>query len=391
LEEPVNLKLIAALVAGVAGVTLVGRWGLTMLTSSTDGSADGASEDPSAEGDAKLPHTVESCEKMPNGTLCGPRGAAMLCVADACIRNVCGDSVVMDAEQCDDGNHNGGDGCSDTCRWEERPGCGDGVLTANEECDDGNKDDADTCTSRCSVARCGDGFAAASEECDDGDHDDTDECTARCRPPALEQVLADRARRAGKPVGVNVLVAGSGQRGAQAGAAGAGTAGKAGAGGAGASGSAGTSAAAAGSGDAATQEADQACRVCRETHCRNVLGADILSGCLEAVNSTFGAPPSDPEFLQQCSDVVSCARENHCAYRAERQAAPCYCGSISVDECLEKGPAEDAPCIPEWQAAARTTTHEQVLTRFSDLAFPAGWAYQLLDCDREHCRDCQTL
>ncbi|MFT6627080.1 MAG: cysteine-rich repeat protein [Flavobacteriales bacterium] len=36
--------------------------------------------------------------------------------------------------------------------------CGDGVLDDDEECDDGNDDDMDTCTSLCRVAACGDGF-----------------------------------------------------------------------------------------------------------------------------------------------------------------------------------------------------------------------------------------
>jgi cysteine-rich repeat protein len=400
LEGDVNLKFIAAIGVGVAGVTLVGRWGLSMLTQSTE---DTASEQLAASADA-VPHTVESCGKMPNGTLCGTRGSGTLCIDESCVRNVCGDSIVVQGEQCDDGNHSGGDGCSDTCRWEKLDSCGNGTVDANEECDDANDDDEDHCTSRCKAARCGDGFASAMEECDDGNSDDTDDCTGKCKPPTPEQVLADRARRAGSPIAAAWMFGKSGERGGESAAgarsAAAGAAGGAGAasgaGGAGGSGSGGKGSGANAPGEVSANVSGDAgvndkCQACREANCRNVLGADILAGCMEAVNSTFGAPAGDPEFVQQCSEVVACARENQCAYRAERQAAPCYCGSISVDECQEKGPAEDAPCMAEWQAATRTTNNALVLTRFSDLAFPAGWAYQLLDCDRLHCNDCQTL
>jgi cysteine-rich repeat protein len=48
-------------------------------------------------------------------------------------------------------------------------GCGDGVVTGDEECDDGNRQDGDGCTNRCQWARCGDGIVRAGvEDCDDG-------------------------------------------------------------------------------------------------------------------------------------------------------------------------------------------------------------------------------
>ena len=47
---------------------------------------------------------------------------------------VCGDGVVETAEDCDDGNTQGCDGCSPTCRPE---GCGNGVIDCDEQCDAG--------------------------------------------------------------------------------------------------------------------------------------------------------------------------------------------------------------------------------------------------------------
>jgi len=45
---------------------------------------------------------------------------------------VCGDGIIVPGESCDDGNLNGGDGCSPTCQLE---GCGNGVIEPGEICD----------------------------------------------------------------------------------------------------------------------------------------------------------------------------------------------------------------------------------------------------------------
>ncbi|HEX8114737.1 MAG TPA: OmpA family protein [Kofleriaceae bacterium] len=84
----------------------------------------------------------------------------------------CGDGIVSGKEQCDDGNTDATDRCTNTCTIAR---CGDGVKAANEECDDGNTDDTDGCTNRCTIAACGDGVKAVDEECDNSaspDHPD---------------------------------------------------------------------------------------------------------------------------------------------------------------------------------------------------------------------------
>ena len=61
------------------------------------------------------------------------------------------------------------------CHWgswsECRPAhfCGDGILDPGEDCDDGNRNDNDACTNRCKVNVCGDGVMQVGvEECDFG-------------------------------------------------------------------------------------------------------------------------------------------------------------------------------------------------------------------------------
>jgi len=91
----------------------------------------------------------------------------------------CGDGLVQEGEECDDGDLDPEDGCTSACR-EAR--CGDGIVWAEvEACDDGDLDDDDACTASCEHARCGDGIVwSGVEACDDGNYDEEDGCAA-CR------------------------------------------------------------------------------------------------------------------------------------------------------------------------------------------------------------------
>lgn len=90
-------------------------------------------------------------------------------VSDLALAPICGDgSLNAPSEICDDGNRDGGDGCSATCASDT---CGDGVLQPEleEQCDDGeaNSDSApDACRTNCRRARCGDGTLDTGELCD---------------------------------------------------------------------------------------------------------------------------------------------------------------------------------------------------------------------------------
>jgi cysteine-rich repeat protein len=104
---------------------------------------------------------------------------------------ICGDGKKESTEQCDDGNTNNNDGCSNACRL---PVCGNNIREGAEECDDGNNRNGDACTSLCRNAGassiCGNGIREGAEECDDGNSSNTDTCSTVCRaigganPPA---------------------------------------------------------------------------------------------------------------------------------------------------------------------------------------------------------------
>ncbi len=68
---------------------------------------------------------------------------------DAGYTPTCGDGLVEEPEECDDGNLTDGDGCDSNCLSE----CGDGLLQEDSEeaCDDGNRNDGDGCSARCAL------------------------------------------------------------------------------------------------------------------------------------------------------------------------------------------------------------------------------------------------
>ena len=97
-----------------------------------------------------------------------------------CKLSKCGDGIVQPGEECDDGNNIDNDGCTNQCKL---PNCGDGIVQDGEECDDGNDVNDDGCTNQCKLPVCGDGIVQDGEECDDGNDIDTDSCTNECKTP----------------------------------------------------------------------------------------------------------------------------------------------------------------------------------------------------------------
>ena len=103
---------------------------------------------------------------------------------------LCGNGILEEDEECDDGNRIDGDGCDAYCAIEPfvpaGPVCGNGILEEGEECDDGNMTAGDGCTASCTVelpaaaAVCGNGVVETGEMCDDGNLIDGDGCGSSC-------------------------------------------------------------------------------------------------------------------------------------------------------------------------------------------------------------------
>lgn len=114
---------------------------------------------------------VETCTGK-----CVPAATSASCAPDTC-----GDGKVQSPEECDDGNEDQTDGCTNACK---KATCGDGsVWKGHEACDDGNAKNDDSCTATCVAATCGDGFVwTGKETCDDKNTVNTDSCTSACIP-----------------------------------------------------------------------------------------------------------------------------------------------------------------------------------------------------------------
>ncbi|USN54880.1 MAG: DUF4215 domain-containing protein [Candidatus Peribacteria bacterium] len=125
------------------------------------------------------------------GLSCGATGDN--CVACACEAGECGDGLTGANEECDDGNSDPLDGCTNTCCVDtdlngicdsDEGMCGDGIIDPGEECGEPGLScgtTGDNCVAcACEPGTCGDGFTGVNEECDDGNLNPLDGCTDTC-------------------------------------------------------------------------------------------------------------------------------------------------------------------------------------------------------------------
>ncbi|MEZ4380769.1 MAG: DUF4215 domain-containing protein [Nannocystaceae bacterium] len=146
-------------------------------TDATDASSSTGSTSETSETDAT---TTSGCPDGSMGCACVDGGCdgGLSCVNDVCEAAGCGDGVVNDGEECDEGDANADEGtCKSDCTSQV---CGDGFVGPREGCDDGNDVDDDACSNSCVPQTCGDGELQGGEACDDGNDDNTDACLDTC-------------------------------------------------------------------------------------------------------------------------------------------------------------------------------------------------------------------
>ena len=145
----------------------------------------------------------------------GPTGHSI--TATYCgVGPICGNGTVDTGEECEDGNTNNDDGCSNSCKLEAcncassgdnssdngstSSTCGNGTVDSGEECEDGNTNSDDGCSNSCKLeacncnssgddssdsnstsSSCGNGTVDSSEECEDGNTNSNDGCSNSCK------------------------------------------------------------------------------------------------------------------------------------------------------------------------------------------------------------------
>ena len=93
---------------------------------------------------------------------------------------ICGNGTREGIEECDDGNGESTDACTNGCK---NARCGDGIAWFGvEACDDGNASNADCCSTTCQLTPsvCGNGCISPGETCDDGNTANGDSCPSNC-------------------------------------------------------------------------------------------------------------------------------------------------------------------------------------------------------------------
>lgn len=110
--------------------------------------ADGQACD-TVHGGCVDPEQDTACDGKTEGDTCSWSTQTGRCFDGVCIVPGCGNLVVEDGEQCDDGNRVSNDGCSADCTSTEICGNGFVDVAEGEECDDGNLRSHDGCDSTC--------------------------------------------------------------------------------------------------------------------------------------------------------------------------------------------------------------------------------------------------
>jgi cysteine-rich repeat protein len=225
------------------------------------------------------------------------------------------------------------------------------------------------------AARCGNGEVEGNEACDDGNRNDADGCSNRCEE--RESAQAGASGRAA--VGGSGGAAGAQSAGGQGGSAG--KAGASGQGGAPAQRSAGPVA-----DPWSFPERSAACAACRKSKCADFwgLGYNVVEGCLKKVDPQFDARADDPSFVSDCTAVLRCAYTKKCGF-GTADTSECYCGTAAIEDCFSPLNAGNGPCKPEIEQACRSKNLDDISARYSDKAYPMGWAADLIDCDHLQC------
>jgi hypothetical protein len=283
----------------------------------------------------------EQCDPPNAQTGCGP----------TCIRtNTCGNGVVEPGEQCDPPTPGF---CSATCQHiPPTPVCGNRLIEQGEQCDPPTPG---FCSSTCQTLApvCGDGILEAGEQCDPPV---PGACSPTCQMVTISGQCGDGIVEAGEECDPPNLTTCTGSVCCNNGCL--------------------------------LQTFDQtpACEACeRKTYPVN--SPAQLSCDVNLYNNAtgFACLGFTGQVRAECDALRTCILTTHCAgtegYMMPDDPTPCYCGSLTPEDCLNASGSPTAACYAEYVAALAGGPPGTVASLFTDPTSPIGVADNLIFCD----------
>jgi hypothetical protein len=258
-----------------------------------------------------------------------------------CVSLSCGNNMreADRGEECDGTDTPAGQHCDANCRIV--PTCGNSIREGGEQCDPPNMGPSgpNTCNAQCQGVpiECGNNLIQPGETCDPP-------AAGSCSPTC--QVLVARC---GDGI-VNTPPGGVMEQcdlGPQNGVP--------------------------GSGCTATCTNAPTCAGCEMAGQTNPNSANACNPAISGCSQLTGSAQT------LCLALVSCIRTTGCAVDADGDAQPCYCGTVSDDDCF--GGLANGACRTQAEAAAMTMNPITLGTRAADPNFPIGRAFNLMKCD----------
>ena len=137
-----------------------------------------------------------------------------------------------------------------------------------------------------------------------------------------------------------------------------------------------------GDNDSTADEGD-ACNACTVANCYTLEAAGDPSKATDGCHHL--ASDSDRVL---CQRLYCCIRAHRCVVGGDSTA--CWCGEVDPTTCTSGSEPPRGPCLPEFQAAAKSTDATQIALRTVDPTLAIGGAVNLVSCRSSYCSDPPT-
>jgi hypothetical protein len=113
--------------------------------------------------------------------------------------------------------------------------------------------------------------------------------------------------------------------------------------------------------------------VCADAHGGSACAECDCEKCGAEVEACLDDEKEDAKF---CGAGIDCGEQKHC------DTDLCYCGNANADACAD---APRGVCLPEWQAAARSTEPARIAFLMRVSGYTVNHIAKVLDCREKNC------